>query len=230
MILGVTTGRRLVGRDTVAGVIAFWAIASLIFLAGRWYLPAELPGRLIDQIGAAGNTDGQEPSAADQLALLRGQLAADGESGAAVVITGAFEVHEVLGNVEPLSDPCIGCLFDIAGPAQEARLGDPVQVGIRYWQGTTVLSITANGAPVEQPYTDLRVQLNAGGKVFFGRECTLTMERSLHDVYVTAVEGESVELLDLRSYAGRLECDRLENSTTGDTVALVAVFSYEAPG
>jgi len=226
----VTTGRRSLGRDTLAGVIAFWAIASLIFLAGRWYLPAEFPGRLIDQIGAAGSTDGQTPNSADQLTLLRGQLAADGEPGAAVVITGALDVHDVLGNVEPLSGECPGCLFEIAGAAQEARIGDPVQVGVRYWQGTTVLSITANGAPVEQPFTDVRVQLNAGGKVFFGRECSITVERSLHDVYVTAVDGESVELLELRSFAGRLECARLENSTTGDTVALVAVFFYEAPG
>lgn len=226
----MTTGRRLVGRDTLAGIIAFWAIASLVFLAGRWYLPAEFPRRLIDQIGAVGNADGPTPDSADQLTLLRGQLEAEGAPGAAVVITGSFEVHEVLGNVEPLGDPCPGCLFEIAGSAQRARLGDPVQVGVRYWQGTTVLSVTAESAPIEQPITDLRVQLNAGGKVFFGRECALTVERSLHDVYVTAVDGESVELLELRSFVGRLECARLENSTTGDTVALVAVFSYEAAG
>ena len=226
----MTTGRRLVGRDTLAGVIAFWAIASLIFLAGRWYLPAEFPGRLIDRAAAAAiPVDDPTADPADQLGLLRSQLTTLGESGAAVVITGAVQVHDVLDNVEPLSD-CFGCLSEIGGGAGEVRFDDPVHVGIRYWQGTTVLSITANGAPIEQPFTDLRVQLNAGGKVFFGRECTLTMERSVHYVYSSAVEDENVELFELRSFGGRLECGRLVNPTTGDTVALVAVFTYEVPG
>lgn len=211
----------------MVGVISFWVIVSLIFLAGRWYLPAEFPGRLIDQAAAAAiPVDDPTVDPTDQLGLLRSQLTALGEPGAAVVITGAVEVHDVLDNLEPLSD-CFGCLSEIAGEAGEVRFGDPVQVGIRYWQGTTVLSITANGAPIDQPFNDLRVSLNAGGKVFFGRECTVTMERSVHAVYVSAVEGESIELLELHSFGGLLECSLLSNSA-GDTVALVAVFSYEA--
>lgn len=212
------------------GVLGFWAIVSLVFLAGRWYLPAEFPGRLIDRAAASSPVDDPTVEPTDQFGLLRSQLSALGTDGAAVVIAGAVEVHDVLGNVEPLSDPCYGCLFQIAGAARETRLGGPVQIGVRYWQGTTVLSITANGAAIDQPLTDLRVSVNAGGKVFFGRECTVTMERSEHAVYVTALEGESVELFELRSYGGRLECSLLSNSTTGDTVSLVAVFAYELLG
>ncbi len=219
---------RAAGRDTLVGVLGFWAIVSLVFLAGRWYLPAEFPGRLIDRAAAA-PADNPASSPSDQMGLLRSQLSALGSDGAAVVIAGAVEVHDVLSSVEPLSDPCIGCLRQIAGEPRETRSGDPVQVGVRYWKGSTVVSITASGAAIDQPVTDLRVSINAGGKVFFGRDCSLTMERSSHAVYLTAVQGESGELLELLSFAGRLECALAENSTTGEAVTLAAVFSYELP-
>ena len=230
------TPLRRAGRDAVAAAIGFWVIISAVFLAGRWLLSSQLPGVLLDRAAAATTpAPGEEPS--DPLALLRTQLAAalaeppEGQfapawSGAAAVrIAGAVEAHAVLDSVEPLGDPCLGCLQQIAGAARETRLGDPVQIRVRYWEGSIALSITASAA-IDTPQTELQVSLNAGGKVFFGRDCSLVMEHSVQDVYVTAVEGESVELFDVRSFTGRLECAVLDNSTTGEAVSLLAVFSY----
>lgn len=220
---------RSAAKDALVGILGFWAIVSLVYLTGRWYLPPEFPGRLIDRAAAQAPVDDPTLTPGDQTGLLRGQLATLGAPGAAVAIGGAIEVHDILTSVEPLADPCPGCMAQAFGEPREIRTGDPVQVGVRLWKGTTVLSITAASAPIDQPVTDLRVSLNAGGKVFFGRECTLTMEQSEHAVYVVAVEGESGELLEARSFAGRLECGILENSTTGEVVTLAAVFSYAAP-
>jgi hypothetical protein len=223
---------RSAGRDAVVAAGAFFLIVSLVFLAGRWHLESPLAGRLVERAAAAAIPDATGETGALGLAAMRGRLTALGEPGAVVAISGAVTLDAVLDSAQPTTDPCLGCLELIAGPARETRQGDPVQVGVRFWTGSTVLTVVAGGAPVGVPRSDdLTVSLNAAGKVFFDRECSLLVESSEHAIYRTVVQGEgdSVELLELRGFSGVLECADLTNSTTGESVSLLAVFSYRAP-
>jgi hypothetical protein len=223
----VTTRWRSAGADLTAAVIAFATIAAAIFMAGRWILPGNLSAILVERVAAAAPVDTNGGAAAQ----LRDRL---GEgNGAAIVVAGVVVVDAVLGNAEPTTDLCLGCLQQIAGSSHGVRFGDPVAIGVRFWQGSTVLGIVTDGVAVGEARTeDLRVSLNAGGKVFFGRACSIFVEQSAHAVYRTAVEGETVELLEFRGVDGTLSCAELSNSTTGETVSLEAAFSYwiEDPG
>jgi hypothetical protein len=223
------TTPRSVGRDAAVALLGFWVIASTIFLAGRWYLPSEMTGQLVARAAAAPPAEPTDGNPDDPLAELRTMLAAGGGLGAAVVIDGAVQVQDALTSVESLTEPCPLCMLATFGEPREVRNGDPTQIGHRFWTGSTVLTITASGAAIGTAHTDVRVTINAGGKVFFGRECSLTMESSEHAIYIAIVEGESVELFEARTFAGWLVCAVADNSTTGEAVTLTAVFAYEHP-
>lgn len=91
-------------------------------------------------------------------------LAALGEPGAVVAISGAIETHAVLDSVQPTTDSCLGCLELIAGAAREVRSGDPVQVGVRYWTGNTVLTMVADAVPLGEPRTeDITARVRSSG-------------------------------------------------------------------
>lgn len=221
---------RRAGQDLQAAATAFLIVAALVFLAGRWQLDSPYPTRLLAAAAAAAIPE-DVPAGADEDGIdgLRTQLALLGAPGAVMTIPG-IGGHTVLDSVETTTELCVGCLDLIAGAAREVRSGDPVQVGVRYWSGATVLTIVADGVRVGEPRsTDLTVSLNAGGKVYFDRECTLMVETSEHAVYRTSVGEEVAELLELRAFTGYLECAALANATTGESVGLHAVFSYRTP-
>jgi len=199
-----------------------------VFLAGRWHLDSPFVGRIMERAAASALADGSTgETTGSGIDVMRAQLSALGEPGAVIAITGAVDTHAVLDNAQPTTDPCLGCLELIAGAARETRQGDPVQVGVRFWTGNTVLTVVADAVPVGEPRTtNLTVSLNAGGKVFFDRQCALVVESSEHAVYETAVGDELAELFELRAFTGHLDCAELANSTTGKAVTLLAVFSY----
>jgi hypothetical protein len=219
---------RSAGQDVLVAAIAFLAIVSLVFLAGRWHLDSPFVGRILDRAAAAALAEGTTgATTGGGIEFMRTQLAALGEPGAVVTITGAVDTHAVLDSVQPTTDPCLGCLESIAGAARETRSGDPVQVGVRFWTGDTALTVVADAVPVGESRTEnITVSLNAGGKVFFDRHCALVVESSEHAVYQTAIGNEVAELFELRAFTGHLDCAELANSTTGEAVALLAVFSY----
>lgn len=216
---------RSAGIDVLVAGGALLAIVSLVFLAGRWHLDSPLVSRILERAAAANVPEGA--TTGDGIEFMRTQLAALGEPGAVVTITGAVDTRAVLDSAQPTTDPCLGCLELIAGAPRETRTGDPVQVGVRFWTGNTVLTVVADAVPVGEPRTThLTISLNAGGKVFFDRECALVVESSEHAVYGTLVGEEVAELFELRAFTGHLDCAELANTTTGESVALQAVFSY----
>lgn len=203
----------------MVALVAFWAITSLVFTVGRWFLPNFSVSGVSDRLGpAATDTEMRQARIFDLQGAMAGPPRASGMLDASGALQGrlafehldGFELYQV--GPDGVESDC----GEGAGPESECRYD--IRIRLRSDTGV-VLLITGNGlAPAAEAASGFSMTVSAPGLTFNSKagQCTLAL---------TATDPSSSRV------AGWAMCTGLTELRSGATLDLLAAFDaiYQSP-
>ena len=213
---GVTTARppRLGLRDLLVAIVAFWAITSLVFTVGRWFMPNFSVQRVSERLGPTA-TESELRQA--RLFDLQTAIAGPPHSSAAMDASGALQGRLTFEHLDGFEI----YLVDPEGDRWECGEGadgaaDPecryhIKIRLRSDAGV-VLLITGNGlAPDAEATTGFSMTVSAPGLTFNSKAGQCTLGLTATEPYIPRVAGWAM-------------CTGLTELRSGVTLDLLAAF------
>ena len=205
----VTTARppRLGFRDLLVAIVAFWAITSLVFTVGRWFMPNFSVQRVSERLGPTA-TESELRQA--RLFDLQTAIAGPPRSSAAMDASGALQGRLTFEHLDGLLLTAFGpegpegiawqCVMGADGVSdRECRYH--IKIRLRSDDGV-VLLITGNGlAPDAEATAGFSMTVSAPGLTFNSKAGQCTLGLTATERYIPRVAGWAMctGLTELRS-------------------------------
>jgi hypothetical protein len=208
---------RLGRRDLVIALVAFWAITSLVFTVGRWFMPNfSVPG-VSDRLGPAA-TDAELRRA--RIFDLQTALAGPPPSSGVADVSGALQGRLTFEHLDELHLTPFGpegpegvaweCVMGAGGVA-DPECHYHIKIRLRSDDGV-VLLITGNGlVPDAEATTGFSMTVSAPGLTFNSKAGQCTLGLTVTDLYTPRVAGWAM-------------CTGLTELRSGVTLDLLAAF------
>lgn len=202
----MATPMRSARRDLLMAMAVFWAIASLTFTVGRWFVPGFAVGEVADRLGP----DAIDSPEARQARLFDLQTATGGldHAAAAMDASGALEgrvTFEHLDGFELTQTDADGnpwqCETDPDHPGADCRYD--IKIRVRDDEGTVLLVSGRGLLPDADASTGFSVTVSSPGLTFNSKPGQCTMGLTAVDIFVPRVAGwaSCTGLIELRSGA-----------------------------
>jgi hypothetical protein len=202
----VTTARppRLGRRDLLVAIVAFWAITSLVFTVGRWFMPNFSVQRVAERLGPTA-TESELRQA--RIFDMQTAMAGPPRSSAAMDASGALQGRLTFEHLDGFELYAVGPEGETwqCGEAADG-VSDPecrydIKIRLRSDDGVVLLVSGTGLAPDAEATTDFSITVSAPGLTFNSKAGQCTLGLTAAEPYTPRVAGWAMctGLTELRS-------------------------------